>query len=185
MKVVNLFGGPSTGKSTIAAGVYSKLKKRHIGIELVREYAKELYYMDRLQTSMEFQELIYAEQNVRLQSLLDRDIQFAITDSPILLSAVYPDINRELYNTKKWPALHEFKTLVRAQFNFYDNINIWLERPEGVYEKEGRLQDEQQAKWIDEMILSELEGRPYTALKVNEEVELDIISLMMSATINT
>ncbi len=177
MKVVNLFGGPGSGKSATAAGVYNKLKIRGINCELVREYAKELYYAERLQQMMEFQEVIYATQHSWIQDK-EGKVDFVITDSPILLSAVYPDINRDLFNLRPWPALHEFKTLVRAQFIYYDNINIWLNRPKD-YEKEGRLQDEKQAKWIDRMIKSELEGHQYTELNTDEEVVLNVISLLL------
>lgn len=183
MKVINLFGGPGSGKSGVAAGVYSRLRKQGINIELVREFAKDLYYQDRLKQMMEFQEVIYAEQNSRLQWLLGK-VDYAITDSPILLSAVYPDINRDLFSLAPWPALHDFKTLVRSQFACYDNINIWLERPE-TYETEGRLQSESQAKWIDDMIWSEVEERQIKRMKLNDDTEMNIISMLLSETINT
>lgn len=183
MKVINLFGGPGSGKSGIAAGVYSKLRKQGISIELVREYAKELYYQERLKLMLEFQEVLYTEQNVRQQSLIDK-VDYVITDSPILLSAVYPDINRDLFTLKPWPALHEFKALVRAQFACYDNLNIWLERPEK-YEQAGRLQDEKQARWIDEMIWSEVQERQITRLKLNDDTESNVIAMILSETINT
>jgi len=182
MKVINLFGGPGSGKSKVAAGVYSKLRARSINIELVREFAKDLYYQDRLTSMMEFQEVIYAEQNSRLQWLLGK-LDYAITDSPILLSAVYPDINRELFNLAPWPALHEFKTLVRAQFLCYDNLNIWLERPP-TYEQAGRVQDEKEAQWIDEMLWTELEGHPITRMSLNDDTETNIITMLLGDVIN-
>ncbi len=39
--IVNLFGGPGAGKSTMAAGLFSELKWRGINCELATEYAKE------------------------------------------------------------------------------------------------------------------------------------------------
>ncbi len=182
MRVINLFGGPGSGKSGVAAGVYNKLRKRGINIELVREFAKDLYYQERLKLMMEFQEVIYAEQNSRQQWLMDK-VDFVVTDSPILLSAVYPDINRELFNLKPWPALHEFKTLVRAQFACYDNLNIWLERPKH-YEQEGRIQDEKTAQWIDEMLWSEVEDRAITRMALNDDTETNIIAMLLGEVIN-
>jgi hypothetical protein len=38
--VVNLFGGPGTGKSTTASGVFYHLKRDNRNVELVQEYAK-------------------------------------------------------------------------------------------------------------------------------------------------
>ena len=40
--VVNLLGAPGSGKSTIAASIFSKLKFQNLNVELVSEYAKEL-----------------------------------------------------------------------------------------------------------------------------------------------
>jgi tRNA uridine 5-carbamoylmethylation protein Kti12 len=44
MKVINLFGGPSTGKSTTAAYLFYYLKNKNLNIEYVREYAKDVVY---------------------------------------------------------------------------------------------------------------------------------------------
>jgi adenylate kinase family enzyme len=39
-KVINLFGGPGCGKSTLAARIFSILKLKDISCELINEYAK-------------------------------------------------------------------------------------------------------------------------------------------------
>ena len=41
MIVVNLYGGPGSGKSTTAAGIFSELKMLGLNTELVTEYAKD------------------------------------------------------------------------------------------------------------------------------------------------
>lgn len=46
MKVLNFFGGAGIGKSTIAADVFSKLKRKGYKTELVGEYAKWLWYQN-------------------------------------------------------------------------------------------------------------------------------------------
>lgn len=154
MKVLNMFGGPSSGKSTTAAGLFYRMKLAGHKVELVTEYAKDLVYAGQLDTMMEQQEYIFAEQNWRLQRLVDH-VDWAITDSPILLSAVYPVINQRQHKTRPWPALPEFTTLVLKQFKSYDNINIWLRRP-GVYQGWGRDRTEGEALEIDDVIVNAL-----------------------------
>ena len=39
--VINLFGGPGCGKSTIAALLFGKLKQNGINCEMALEYAKD------------------------------------------------------------------------------------------------------------------------------------------------
>ena len=41
MIIVNLFGAPGAGKSTLAAYIFSKLKMRDINVELITEFAKD------------------------------------------------------------------------------------------------------------------------------------------------
>jgi len=173
MKIINLFGGPGSGKSTIAAGLFYEMKLLHLNVELVSEYAKYLYYDKRLENMMERQEYIYAKQHAMIQSLTDK-VDYIVTDSPILLSVVYPDVNRHLYNTPPWPALDCFKDLVRKQFSFYDNVNIWLNRPD-IFQVEGRLQNKEQSEWVDSLILKELQWVPYSKVNVGADTLTTIL----------
>lgn len=151
MKVINLFGGPGSGKSTTAAGLFYEMKMQGYDVELVTEYAKDLVYSGQLSTMLEQQEYLFAEQNFRLQRLADH-VSWAIIDSPILLSAVYPKINQQLNVAREWPALPQFIGLVKAQFESYDNINIYLERPKQ-YQTWGREHSRDESVMIDDAIL--------------------------------
>ena len=46
LKVLNFYGGAGIGKSTIAADIFSKLKRKGHKTELVGEYAKWLWYQN-------------------------------------------------------------------------------------------------------------------------------------------
>ena len=41
-KLINLFGGPGIGKSSIASGITYKLKKKHINCDMPYEFPKAL-----------------------------------------------------------------------------------------------------------------------------------------------
>jgi len=176
MKVINLFGGPGSGKSANAAGLFFHMKVAGYNVELIHEYAKSLLYEDRLVNMMTRQEYIYAKQLGMLQ-ILDGKVDWVISDSPIILSAVYPDINRKLYNVDPWPALEEFKSMVRKQFVYYDNVNIWLNRPK-TFQKEGRLQDLEQSRMIDYMIKRELNDKTHAELDVNENLMEELMEIV-------
>lgn len=159
MKVINLFGGPGSGKSTTAAGLFYQMKLAGHKVELVTEYAKDLVYAGQLGTMLEQQEYIFAEQNWRLQRLLPH-VDWAIVDSPILLSAIYPQLNQKQHGTKPWPALPEFIALVKKQFETYDNINIVLDRP-SEYQEWGRERTHAEAMEIDRVIEETLIDNQY------------------------
>jgi len=145
MKVINLFSGPSGGKSTTAAGLFYKMKLAGHKVELVTEYAKELVYSNRLSNMLDQQEYIFAKQNHRLH-ILRSQVDFAIVDSPILLSAVYVDRD-------SWSAAEQFIDFVVAVNNTYDNQNFFIERPD-TYETYGRVHTLQESKELDDTIKS-------------------------------
>ena len=64
--------------------------------------------------------------------------------------------------------------------NSYDNINIFLERPDKKHQNEGRFHDEQMSLDLDEKIMSILKDNDITfvKLKVNEFTINSIMSLV-------
>ena len=127
--VINVLGAPGTGKSTIASGLFHEMKMKHYSVELVTEYAKDLVWEKRHKTLVD-QLYITAKQNHRIQRLVG-EVEFVITDSPILLGLMYAPNG---YYTK-------FHPLVWEVFNSYANINVFLNRVKPYVEK-GRNQTE-------------------------------------------
>ncbi len=167
LKVLNIYGGPGAGKSTVAAGVFYKLKMQHRSVELVTEFAKDLVYAGTLNSLIDQQEYIFAEQNYRLHRLRD-NVELAITDSPILLCTVYAQ--------RDYPCLQEFIELVKATDKTYDNVNIFLERPD-VYSKSGRNQNFEEAQEVDTQLKSMLELNiiPFNVFQTGPNVVDEII----------
>lgn len=116
MKVVNLLGGPGTGKSTTAAGLFFLMKLEAIESELVAEYAKYLIWAER-NNMFKDQGYIFAKQNHKLE-ILQGKVDYAITDCPLLLSAIYG----EKYST----ASRHLRNHVMEKFHGYENINIFI-----------------------------------------------------------
>ena len=176
-KVINLFGGPGCGKSTTAAGLFYQMKVAGIKVELVTEYAKELVYDNTLDIMLDRQEVIFAEQNQRLHRLRNK-VEFAIVDSPILLSYIYPEMNQEQKNIAHWPALGAFKQLVVEVFHTYDNLNFFLNRQPDTFEEYGRDHNEHQAISLDDRIqqtLSDL-SVPHETIDVGPDTVATILS---------
>lgn len=171
MKVVNLFGGPGTGKSTTAADLFALMKWSNKSVELVNEYAKEIVWEQRYQI-FEDQLYITAKQNRKLHRIKGQ-VNWAITDSPLLLSLVYcsPDY---LPNT--------FPHMVHELYNTYDNVNIFLER-EKPYHQVGRNQNEEEARLLDVKAKALLEenGYNYHVIPANSDARYTIYELLRHA----
>jgi nicotinamide riboside kinase len=138
MKVINLFGGPSSGKSTTAAGLFFEMKKQGLEVELVSEYAKDLVWEKRSNV-LEDQIYIFAKQQRRINRLRDHRLDWVITDSPIALGLVY---------TKPGAYGPHFENLVIEVFNGYDNYNFFLTRAVK-YSAVGRNQSFEEAVALD------------------------------------
>ena len=68
MKVINLFAGPGSGKSTTAAGLFYHLKTMNKKVEYVSEYAKDLIYENRFERLNDYLYML-AKQHHRLYRL--------------------------------------------------------------------------------------------------------------------
>lgn len=171
MKVVNLFGGPGTGKSTTAADLFALMKWSNKSVELVNEYAKEIVWEQRYKI-FEDQLYVTAKQNRKLHRVKDQ-VEWAITDSPLLLSMVYskPD-----YLPKT------FRSMIYELYDTYDNINIFLER-EKPYHQVGRNQSEEEARELDVQIKELLEegGYNYHVIPANADARYVIYDLLRHA----
>ena len=135
MLVVNLFGAPGAGKSTVAAGVFHQLKQRGHIAEYAPEYAKELVWEGRGDLLAD-QLYILAQQNRRLMRV-DGRVDVVITDSPLLLSAVYIPPG--------YPS--SFKPFVVDMFRSYRNLNFYLHRTVP-YQNVGRVHTAEEAVCI-------------------------------------
>lgn len=139
MLVVNLYGGPGSGKSTTAAYVFSILKMRGKKAELATEVAKDWVWEERPLTH-EHQFVLLSKQLRKLQRV-DGKVDVVITDSPLLLSLVYGDL--EYYPYLKDMVLHEHKR--------YTTVDVWVKRTKE-YVNAGRLQSEDEARALDKRI---------------------------------
>jgi hypothetical protein len=137
---VNFLSGPGAGKSTSAAGLFYKMKRAGLSVELVTEYAKDKVYEGHL-GCLEDQIYIFGKQQRRLNRLIGH-VEWAITDSPLLLSVLYNKTESKL-----------FTDLVKEVFHKYDNRNFYIVRDKE-YQQIGRTQTEVEARELDEKMKS-------------------------------
>lgn len=138
MIVINLWGAPSSGKSTTAAGLFFLMKINKFRVELVNEFAKELV-LERRENVFNDQNYIFAEQNRRILRLEDHHYDFVITDSPIPLPLFYDERKTG----------EEFAKFAWKEYRKYNNINYFLVRRH-TFETLGRRHNEEQAILIEE-----------------------------------
>lgn len=138
-KVINFFGQPGAGKSTLAADTFATLKRRGINCELVNEYAKAVTWR-KAQPILTDQLYVFAKQ-YNYQHRLIGQVDYIITDSPLILSL--------FYGVDEGTA---FEELVRCKWRMFDNINFFVRRTKE-YNPNGRNQTEKQSDEIAEALL--------------------------------
>lgn len=139
--VINLVGGPGSGKSTTAAGVFYELKKLGYVCEIVPEFAKDKVWEDSIHT-LDNQVYVTGKQFHRLWRLNGK-VQFIITDTALPLSIHY----------NKMKHLTHFADFVIELYNQFTNATFFIERGND-YETEGRLQTLEESENIDTSIIN-------------------------------
>ena len=164
--VINLCGGPGTGKSTLSANLFAKLKMSGVDVELAPEYVKDLVWEESFK-KIENQIYIFGKQHNRLYRLKNK-VNVIITDSPLLNSIVYYTGNNK-----------HFEPLVIWEFKEMNNITLYLERSFD-YVQNGRMQTLDKAKKIDEIYKNLLDKYQidYTSIRSPYNVDMIVESII-------
>jgi len=137
--LVNLHGGPGTGKSTTMHGTIWELRRRGLLAEMAPEFAKRVVWEGR--TNLLHNQLYLLAKQAKVLVDLDGKVDVIISDAPLL--------NSILYNQN---ASDHFRGLVRDLIAQYPRtLNVFLERSKA-YEPRGRVQTEDEARALDERI---------------------------------
>lgn len=139
MKVINVIAGPGTGKSTLASGLYHEAKRRGWNVELVTEVAKDLVWEGR-HCALSNQAYVFGRQVQRIHRL-EGQVDYVITDSPFLLSAIYAPADYPL----------AWEQVVVELWKRYDNVVAFLERGPW-FDDRGRVHNLQASLEIDQQI---------------------------------
>lgn len=157
--VINLIGGPGSGKSTCASGIFYELKKLGINCELSLEFVKDKVWEESYKV-LDDQLYVFGKQYHKLFRLKDK-VDVIITDSPLLISIHYNKISSQHFNN-----------LVVEQYHTFNNLMYFINRSE-TYQSEGRLQTKEESEMIDRDIKTILETYDidYTEISCEDAVK--------------
>jgi ABC-type dipeptide/oligopeptide/nickel transport system ATPase component len=174
-KIVCLWGGPGTGKSTTAAGVFSLLKKKGYNAELQREYVKNWVWEGRAIKPGD-QTYIFCKQARVERQYMDAGIDFIISDSPMALSILYGELHDDYERRFRACELLLKQHHAYCQDKGYKVDHFFLQRQKA-YNPAGRFQTEDEAKGIDKQCI-DLLGRlkiNYETLVCGSDIEMQIV----------
>lgn len=151
MIVVNLAGGPGSGKTTLAYYLTYRFKVAGLRAEFVGEAAR----LDHIYDStpgvvppplLDNQPLIAGQQYERIKRLARHGIEVAVSDSAIVMGILY--CTTPMHKQLLEPMLHH----MMREFN---SVDIFVNRRPGTYDAESRVQkDEAEAAAFDAKVRS-------------------------------
>lgn len=170
MKVINFFGAPGVGKTTMAMSLTAMLKQTQVDAEVSLEFVKE-YIHSGSEHLLAYQNYIFAQQERQLRILLDsKEAEFAVTDAPLLHSVFYAP--------EKYPVF--FKDLVFEIFKTYDNVNFLINRKHP-YSYNGRIHNEQKSDLIAKKLPAFLINHnvPFIEIDSTDDVRTKVFNYIM------
>ena len=138
--VVNLYGGPGTGKSTGAGIITGLLKAAGVDAEYVSEVAKDKVWEENRE-ALSNQAYMFGSQYYRISRVLGK-VDVIVTDSPLLLAFIYN--HDERLGTA-------FNAVALNVATSYDTLEVLLERTKK-YNPNGRMQTEAESDEITRTI---------------------------------
>jgi hypothetical protein len=174
--IINFFGGPGIGKSTQSAGLFTEMKKNHMDVELTFEFPKIVAWEENF-SAIKDQFYITANQHRNIARLHGK-VKYIIVDSPIILGPIY----KNRYSKKdEYPAGfydESFDNFLLGLFKKYNSLNVFLDRDESSYDKNGRFQNLDESKQIDSEIKQNLISNeiPFIEFAVNSNTPLEIFN---------
>ncbi len=145
--IINIVGGPGTGKSLYAAYLFTMLKVNQRNVEYCQEYAKDLVWREKYEI-LRNQHIVAYHQFKALKGA-SKHVEAAITDGSLIHNFYYNkniDIN--------YSNIELTEKRINKYYKKFNNIVIYLKRnPKYKYQQEGRYQTEEEAKDIDGNIL--------------------------------
>ena len=173
--IINLVAGPGVGKSTIAADIFVKLKKKKFVTEIVLEKAKELVWKEDFEL-LNNQYLVSKIQN-DLFMMYKGKVDFVVTDGSLLHGLVFNKINKDNISN-----ILKTENAIIKWFQSHKNITIYLERNIKIpFENAGRLQKLESSQEIDKLLIEDLIkfNLKYKSIKTNSKTTKKCIKYIL------
>lgn len=171
-KLINLFGAPASGKTTVSYAVSAELKKAGKTVFLAQEFATELILAGQIK-ELANQDIIFAEM-VRRIKLAWNKVDYIVTDCPLLLNLIYLYKRSEGVSKEDEQLVHELQLATEkhiiAEHRFRKGVNILLEFNEAFYSPANRIGSPDECREIEQLVKDMFAriDEPYTICKAED-----------------
>jgi hypothetical protein len=143
--IVNLYGGPGSGKSVTAAYTFALAKSLGINAELVSEYVKQWAWEGR--QPVNYDQFYFFGQQSRREYCLFNKVELIVSDSPVALCGYFAQV----FGSPSQALC--FRHMVNEYYSMLEKsgvtcLHVFLNR-KGTYDSRGRFQTEEEAMQMD------------------------------------
>lgn len=158
--VINLIGGPCSGKSTVSAELFARLKKMGIHCELVSEYIKDRIYEEN-KTMPKNQIAIFGMEHYNIATKIGK-VEVIVHDGSFLNNIIY-----------KVGENKEFDNLIISEYKKFNNLDFFIKRGNIEFEDYGRIHNLKQSKELDKIIRETYDtyGLSYIEVEARDAVD--------------
>ena len=160
--VINLIGGPCSGKSTVAAELFARLKKMGIHCELVSEYIKDRIYEEN-QTIPKNQIAIFGMEHYNISNKLGK-VDVIVHDGSFINNIIY-----------KAEENKHFDDLIISEYKRFWNLDFFIKRGNIEFETYGRIHNLKQSKELDKIIKETYDSYGLSYIEVESREAVDKI----------
>ena len=160
--VINLIGGPCSGKSTVAAELFARLKKMGIKTELVSEYIKDRIYEEN-KTMPNNQIAIFGMEHYNISNKIGK-VEVIVHDGSFINNCIYKSEENE-----------EFDNLIISEYKKFNNLDFFIKRGNIEFETYGRIHNLNQSKELDNIIKETYNNNGLNYIEVESRDAVDKI----------
>lgn len=160
--VINLIAGPCSGKSTIAAELFARLKKMGIHCELVSEFIKERIYEENKTMPLN-QIAVFGMEHYSIWNKIGK-VDVIVHDGSFINNMVYGDTHSK-----------EFDDLIISEYKNFNNLDFFIKRGNIEFESYGRIHNLKQSKELDNIIKEKYRDNNLNFIEVESRDAVDKI----------
>jgi len=160
--VINLIGGPCSGKSTIAAELFARLKKMGIHSELVSEYIKDRIYEEN-KTMPKNQIAIFGMEHYNISTKIGK-VDVIVHDGSYINNIIYKAEDNK-----------PFDNLIISEYKKFNNLDFFIKRGNIEFESYGRIHNLKQSKELDRIIKETYDNYGLSYIEVESRDAVDKI----------
>lgn len=155
MILIDLYGGPGSGKTTLSLYLTYRLKRVGFRTELVGETAREHHIYDSAPGTvapplLDNQVLVAGQQYERILRLQRHDFEVVVSDSPLIQGLLYCE-GQHYYD--------QLHTMMRVLEKSFETYKVMIHPTPGSYDPESRVQrTEAEARALDPMVIKLASG---------------------------